>query len=1014
MPEQIPFAGRTIGDILADIHAAPHAQAIGAEFERLFRYAALRLSGLDVKNIWRWAEWPEREEHCPVLDGMDYGVDAVAELHDGSLVAVQCKCYAEDHKVQRADVQKFIAGVLPGAFDLRWIVAVNEYTGNAEKLIAAHGIRIIDFREYLKEKLTDEKQPLRQPWPLQQEAIDAVLRGFAESGRDRGRLIMACGTGKTFTALRIAEQLAPHENAAILFIAPSIALVAQARREWLRHTARPLACTVICSDSSADKDSEEDISHTEISCLVTTDPAKIAKRLARPAAGAHAVFCTYQSLKKLRNAQHKHGAPEFDLAVVDEAHRTTGYLDGERAGLFQLIHKQDEIRAGKRLYMTATPRVYEIRESKREEDRARIVDMNDDETYGREFYRLSFSKAVAARMLCDYRVIALGISEAAMTDALSRRLLNLNVEGAGRAADEQSILALGAIALAVNGAVRGENQPGVLARTIAYASNIRRSKWLARALRDDDVKSWIRGGGDDALPINAEHLDGTSSALNRNKALRDLNRDSSVDAPRLISNAQLFTEGVDVPALNAIAFLDPKQSKVETIQAVGRVMRRDDASEKQFGYIVVPVILPPNAELLQILEEDRARFRSLGNVLSALQSHDERLYTELTERLTFANINPDPDMSERIPPEEYQVQLSLLDENAKQEIFAQIAKNTGIANRGKIIADAITAAIEKAARLFANEGAAKIIAGIIGMPSDNEEESCKTAALLIANACIMHKRLGETGNLGGLTAIESANRVRHPSSALAAAWRTILAKDYAPIFHDATALLERLSENPRIESAISVLIQCAIDNATTLNEIGFDHAGPLYHKVLGSAQSDGAFYTKNLSAYLLAGLAFGDGFTDWSDAARVGALRIADPACGTGTLLMAALNIIKKRAAEAQQLDDDGKQKLHKQLVENVMHGFDINRYSVQLAACNLTIGAPQTDYARMNLHALKHGPMPGKDGANKKDVQHGALEWLPADNVLGIEQPLPPLYGENPVLPCNAISNRLPGNGIG
>ena len=119
----------------------------------------------------------------------------------------------------------------------------------------------------------------------------------------------------------------------------------------------------------------------------------------------------------------------------------------------------------------------------------------------------------------------------------------------------------------------------------------------------------------------------------------------------------------------------------------------------------------------------------------------------------------------------------------------------------------------------------------------------------------MHKRLEETGNLGGLTGIESANLVKNPSSALGAAWRTILAKDYAPIFHDATALLEQLPANPRIENAVSILIQCAIDNAATLNEIGFDHAGPLYHRVLGSAQSDGAFYTKNLSAYLLAGLA---------------------------------------------------------------------------------------------------------------------------------------------------------------
>jgi len=1013
MSKQIQFAGRVIGDILEDIHAAPHSQEIGAEFERLFRYAAPRIRELDVKNIWRWAEWPGREQRTG-LDRKDYGVDAVAELNDGSLVAVQCKCLAEDHKVSRADVQDFIIGAPPGKFDLRWIVAVNEHVRHAEKLIDENDIRTIDFREYLDVELTDKKQPPRQPWELQQEAIDDVLSGFAVSGRDRGKLIMACGTGKTFTALRIAEQLAPHENAAILFIAPSIALVAQARREWLRHTARPLACTVICSDSTAGRNRDEDILHTEISCSVTTKPNEIAAQLARPAPGAaRVVFCTYQSLNKLRDAQHKHNAPVFDLALVDEAHRTTGYLDGDRAGLFQLIHKKDEIRAAKRLYMTATPRVYDIKESKKTGNEARIVDMNDHEIYGLEFHRLLFMKAVEAGMLCDFKIIALGIHEDAMGADLKDMLLKLNddIGGVGKAADEQAFLALGAIALAVNGIVRGDNQPGVLARTIAYASNIRRSRWLARALDADQVKSWVRGSGN-ALPIYTEHLDGTSSALKRNEELRALNRGASVGAPRLISNARLFTEGVDVPALNAVAFLDPRQSKVDSIQAVGRVMRID--KRKEYGYIVVPVILPPGSDFLQTLENDKSRFKSLGTVLRALQSHDERLLDQLSERmnLTLCDHKRKPD--DMPPQEDYkpQWQASLLDDDTKQAVYAQIAKNAGIANRGKVIADAITIAIENAAKLLRQEAATQVIADTIGTPSDNEEESCKTAALLIANACIMHKRLDETGNLSGVDKIERAN-TDNPAKILHQAWRAILRRDYAPIFHDATALLERLMErlpaNKSIAKAIHTLIQCAISNATTLNEIGFDHAGPLYHKVLGSAQSDGAFYTKNLSAYLLAGLAFDRGFADWSDATCVAALRIADPACGTGTLLMAALNIIKKRAAEAQKLDDDGKQKLHKQLVENVMYGFDINGYSVQLAACNLTIGAPKTDYARMNLTALQHGPVQDKDGGRLDEVRHGALELLLEDNLLGVRQPPPPLYGENPVRETQEL--RMPEN---
>ena len=1018
MPANISFINRTAGEILTDIRAnSSNPREQGTRFEQLFLKAAPLIPDLEIKNIWRLADWHGLTQHG--LTARDDGIDLVAETTGGTLVAIQCKCYAEDHRVSKNDIKSFIAGAKPKIFPLRWFVATSECTTTAEALISEHGIRIIDFNQHLDLKFDKKPTPPREPWPLQQEAIDSVIQGFAESGRDRGRLIMACGTGKTFTALRIAEQLAAGNpgstnNSNILFIAPSIALVAQTRREWLSHTRRNLACTVICSDRTAGRNAE-DISATEISCETTTDPAKIAAALTTtiPNNTARAVFCTYQSLDKLRDAQHQHGAPSFALAIIDEAHRTTGYLDESRAGLFQLIHKADQIKADKRLYMTATPRIYQDKKgnAKNRDDHAHIVDMNDVETYGNEFYRLTFKKAVEAGMLCDYRVIALGITENSMDAGLTETLLKLNedIGGVGKAADAQAFLALGAIALAINGIVQGKNTPGILARTIAFASNIRRSRWLAGALKTTELNEWLdtarkstsQNQNAPGIVIHAKHLDGTSSALQRNAALRELNADASVQNPRLLTNARLFTEGVDVPALNAIAFLDPRQSKVDTIQAVGRVMRRDDRSGKIIGYIVVPVILPPDADLLDTLNEDASRFKTLGNVLRSLQSHDERLYTELTDRLTFATMNrdynPDPD---RPPAEDYEpVQLSLLDEHAKQAIYAQIASKTGIAQQGKIIADAITQAIENAARLFEQADATQIIADTIGTPSDNDKESCKTAALLIANACIMHRRLEETGNLGGLTKIEFANITDNPVSALEGAWMTILQKDYAPVFQDATALLKNLPDNKTIHQAISILIQCATENATTLNELGFDHAGPLYHSVLGSAQSDGAYYTKNLSGYLLAGLAFDENFIDWSDPEAVANLKIIDPACGTGTLLMAALNIIKKRAAQAQNLDEDGVNALHKRLVENAIYGFDINKYSVQLAACNLTIGAPNTDYERINLHTLQHGPVKDTDGDTPDDVRHGALEMLLDDKGEAkfgeLAMPPPPLFGE-------------------
>ena len=993
MPPTINL-NRKVGDILADIRAnSPTERAKGDNFERLFCKTAKHIPELEIADIWRWADWPELAKHD--FDGRDDGVDLVAQLNNGDLVAVQCKCYAEDRKIGKDDIQKFIAGAKPQVFNLRWFVATTDYSDIAARSIKDHDIRVIDFREYLKVDLgAPSRRPQRALRPLQQEAIDDVMRGY-ESGQDRGRLIMACGTGKTFTALRLAEKLVPN-NSSVLFIAPSIALVAQARREWLQHTARPLACTVVCSDQTAGR-RVEDIGVNEISCQVTTTPQSIAQSIKKPIAkgGIHAVFCTYQSLDKVRDAQHQYDAPAFALALIDEAHRTTGYIDESgNTGLFQLIHQNDQVRADKRLYMTATPRIYDL--GKNQDLAAQIIDMNNSDNYGNEFYRLSFKKAVEADMLCDYRVVALGITEGALGGDFTRALVELNDEigGVGKAADEQAFLALGAIGLAVNGIIEGRNQPGVLARTIAYASNIRRSKWLAQALRGEQMKKWITASGHRFRDIQTQHLDGTSSALKRNQELRKLNDDATEETPCLISNAQLFTEGVDVPALNAIAFLDPRQSKVDTIQAVGRVMRRSPG--KALGYIVVPVILPPNKELLDTLNEDKSRFKSLGAVLRALQSHDERLYTELSDRLTFATIEKKYERNENAPVEDYQpVQLSLLDEDAKQAIYAQIAKNAGISAPGRVLADAITQAIEKAAHLFEQENTTPIIADTIGTPTDNPKESCKMAALLIANACIMHKRLEETGNLRGLTHIEKVYLTKRSSCVLAAVWATILEKDYAPVFQDAVALLVALPDRKGIERAIVTLIQCAIDNATTLNDLGFDHAGPLYHKVLGTAQSDGAFYTKNLSAYLLAGLAFDENFTAWGDPEKVNSLRIVDPACGTGTLLMAALNVIKKRAAKAQNLTDEGRQALHKHLVENCIFGFDINKYSVQLAACNLTIGAPDTDYARINLHTLEHGPVKGTAGDRPNDVRHGALEML-LGKEMGNMIKEPPLFIEN------------------
>lgn len=228
---------------------------------------------------------------------------------------------------------------------------------------------------------------------------------------------------------------------------------------------------------------------------------------------------------------------------------------------------------------------------------------------------------------------------------------------------------------------------------------------------------------------------------------------------------------------------------------------------------------------------------------------------------------------------------------------------------------------------------------------------------MLCNACLLQRRLRDEPEMKTIIRLDKVAGARHPSEVLEAAWEAILEKDYTPVFRPALAVLGALRKDKAIDDAMRMVAECANRVADSLSDLGYDHAGPLYHRILGSAKSDGAFYTNNLSAVMLARLAFTRHFADWSDSEAFARLRIIDPACGTGTLLMAALQTIRARVAEARELTDEEGNALHKRLVEDVLCGLDINQHGIQLAACNMTLGAPTVDYARMNLVTMPHGP---------------------------------------------------------
>ena len=254
---------------------------------------------------------------------------------------------------------------------------------------------------------------------------------------------------------------------------------------------------------------------------------------------------------------------------------------------------------------------------------------------------------------------------------------------------------------------------------------------------------------------------------------------------------------------------------------------------------------------------------------------------------------------------------------------------------------------------------------------DGAKGVCAVGALLICNACLLQRRLKNEPGGESIVSLDKVTGAERPLERLADAWEAILDRDYAPVFTPALAALRALPHTARTEDAIRGLAECANRVADSLSELGYDHAGPLYHRVLGSAKSDGAFYTNNVSALMLAHLALADDLVDWSDPQAVAQLRIMDPACGTGTLLMAVLKTVKERVGAHVERDEAAHKALHKRLVEDVLCGLDVNPIAVQLAACNLTLGAPTVDYSRMNLETMPHGPQP--DGTTKA----GSIEIL-------------------------------------
>ena len=603
------------------------------------------------KRVWMWSDWPERDSRGFLAQ--DTGIDLVAEqteAYGGGLCAIQCKFYADKHQVPTQGINSFLANSGTDDFRSRILFVTGYITAPAwtkikkarprcEVITAADlkrwPVRWVDF--------FDKPNSLRfesvryEPYQFQVEAVEKVAMGFEST--DRGQLILPCGTGKSVVSLWIAERIVG-SGGRVLYLVPSIALMGQTMREWARQRSPdiPHRYIGICSDIKAGRASE-DADLSELAMPVSTDPDRIRHQLEHSSDHEMTVvFCTYQSLPLVSEAQSATDTTDFDMVICDEAHRTTGVHHrgaGSDSG-FRMVHDEDRIAARRRLFMTATPRIYTRRARRRVAELGEdygVFSMRDESVYGREFYRMDFADAIEAGHLTDYKVVVIAVDEILAGELHSQLQVTegprLRVDDVVRMAGCWDALADPTTRTA-SGRVTGATNPHhAVSRAIAFTNTIATSKriahwWNPVVSTAGGYAPLDNGSAPDLLDCSVEHMDGKMNAYQRAKLIDWLQEGGARGQCRVVTNAKVLTEGVDVPALDAILFIEPKRSQVDVVQAVGRVMRRSEG--KETGYVVIPVIVPEGAGLSDDAFLNSSGFKQVWSVLKALRSHDGRAY----------------------------------------------------------------------------------------------------------------------------------------------------------------------------------------------------------------------------------------------------------------------------------------------------------------------------------------------------------------------------------------------------
>ena len=699
---QEKFAREVIEDAVGVTTEMNPQATDGTWLEELTVRVGPHIKEWDIDRCYLWADWPEREDHYPNSTKQDVGIDAVATRSGGSeYVAIQCKSRQIDSAgqgdpIRKTEIDKF-ANTSSGPFWAeRWVVTNgdNPLSENIVQAVSADQkpIKLVDItNDLVEQKRVSVPDDEFQQWAgsdngewrpqtrssMQAEAVAESVRvlrehersdsGGSPVGQARGKIILPCGTGKTRISLRIVEELTPPGELSIV-LCPSIALVAQIRREYLQNADKRIRALAVCSDETAGYDPKKestrntandptlDNSNVSVAIVkgkVTTDPSEIAHwiRDGREDTRISVIFGTYQSGRPIADALEETEVTAKVL-VADEAHRTAGLRrkkkkaspgllspDEERVRDFTLCHDNEAMPATFRVYQTATPRVYDAKRVRIDRNSDWVVrSMDDQETFGVDLFRKSYVEAVENRWLSDYRIIAVGVSGDDVYEVANRLAENTESKGRNRLATAHFLRGL-AFALAMGGATQSEDNGKISIKScIAFMNTVDKSKNMAKGLQAPFVREWLgrwleeHGNGQTAAHYELEHLDATSNVAKRENGKRRL-AEATEDKPHGIINVGIFGEGTDSPSLSAVAFLEPRKSPIDVIQAVGRAMRT--ARDKSMGYIICPIVFPPNADAESWLSTSSPEegWQELGQILLALRAHDKRIEEKLGELL---------------------------------------------------------------------------------------------------------------------------------------------------------------------------------------------------------------------------------------------------------------------------------------------------------------------------------------------------------------------------------------------